>query len=142
MTTTTTQALPHWDMTVVFPSLESTEFEEAFDHYRRHVDDLVQIFDRHDVAAHDTLPMNGETVRAVESVLNASGAIQEEGTTLRSYIASFVSTDSRNTIAQARVSELSQRSVVLSQLFSRFTAWIGSVDVERLIELSPVAAEH
>ncbi len=142
MTTTTTQALPHWDMTVVFPSLESTEFEEAFDHYRRHVDDLVQIFDRHDVAAHDTLPMNGETVRAVESVLNASGAIQEEGTTLRSYIASFVSTDSRNTIAQARVSELSQRSVVLSQLFSRFTAWIGSMDVERLIELSPVAAEH
>lgn len=139
---TTATALPHWDMTSVYPSLESTEFEEGFRSYVAGVDDLVALFDRYDIAKHDRLDVNVQTIEAVEAVLEALSENTDRGITLRAYIMSFVTTDSRNALAQAKMSELSQRSVVLSQLYTRFTAWIGSLDVERLIEASSVAKQH
>ena len=37
---TTAAALPHWDMTVVYPSLDSPEFAEGFADLRRSVSEL------------------------------------------------------------------------------------------------------
>jgi oligoendopeptidase F len=139
---TTATALPHWDMTTVYPSLESAEFDEGFRSYVGGVDDLVALFDRYDIARHDRLDANEKSIEAVEGMLKALSRITDQGITLRAYIMSFVTTDSRNALAQAKMSELSQRSVVLSQLYTRFTAWIGSLDVERLIEASSAARQH
>lgn len=142
MTTTTTAALPHWDMTPVFPGLDSSEFDAAFSAYGAEVDDLLVLFDRLNIRARGDTVTSDETIDAFDSVLDALSAIQESGLTLRAYISSFVSTDSRNTLAQAKASELAQRNVLLSQLFTRFTAWIGSLDVEQLIVRSKVAQSH
>ncbi len=140
--TTAAIALPHWDMSTVFPGLESDEFAGAFRSYIAGVDDLVSLFDGYDIGQREDLEVDGRTVDAVERVLEALSQITERGITLRAYIMSFVATDSRNAQAQAKMSELSQRSVVLTQLYARFTAWIGSLDVERLIEASPAARLH
>src|SRR5207253_3076815 len=45
-------------------------------------------------------------------------------------------------VAQARQSELSQHLVELQKLGTRFVAWLGSIDVEALIERSALAREH
>src|SRR5260370_39532462 len=54
----------------------------------------------------------------------------------------FVTTNSHDTVAQAKLSELQQAMLILSQLGTRLTAWIGSLDVEALSERSTIAREH
>jgi pepF/M3 family oligoendopeptidase len=61
---------------------------------------------------------------------------------MNAYLQSFLATDSRNNLAQAKYSELQQYFARLSLLDTRLTAWLGSLDVEVLIEQSEVAQEH
>lgn len=134
--------LPRWDLSAVFPGLESPEFAEGFESAVRAIDELVATFDRHDVARRDPAPLDEVTVTAFEEVVGQYNAVLEETRTLRAYIEGFVSTDSRNETAQARASELRQKTMLLSLLETRFAAWIGSLDVEALLERSALAREH
>ncbi len=139
---TATQTLPHWDMTVVFPSMESQAFQEGFARVVQDIRDLAQLFDRHAIAKQDILAINDETVSAFESVLQRYNAVLEESRTLNAYINCFVTTNTLDTLAQAKMSEFQQSNMILTQLGIRFAAWIGSLDVEALIERSPLAQSH
>ena len=103
---------------------------------------LAELFDAHDVGQREPAPLDGATIQAVETVLTRYNAVLEAAGTLSAYIHAFVSTDSRDQVAQARRSEFQQHAVRLAQLGTRFTAWIGSLDVEELIARSEVAREH
>ncbi len=140
--TSETSALPHWDMTVIYPGLESPEFAAGFRAVADEIAELAALFDRLGVARRAPAPLDDETVRAVETVIARYNAVLEQAETLGAYIRSFVSTNSRDDQAQARLSELQQHSVRLSQLDTRFTAWIGSLDVEALVARSDVARDH
>src|SRR5437773_1763161 len=129
----TTQALPHWDMAVVYPGLDSPEFEEGFSAVVKDIDDLVALFDRFGVGQREHEPLDAETARAFDTVIERYNAVLDETQTLNAYIQSFFATNSRDNLAQAKLSELQQHTVRLSQLGTRFTAWIGSLDVDELI---------
>jgi len=134
--------LPHWDMTTVYPSLESPEFDAGFRSVIGAIARLGELFDRHGVAKRQPAPLDEATVQAFETVIRAMNAVLEEMRTVSVYINSFVSTDSRNNLAQARQSELQQNAVRLTTLGTRLTAWIGSLDVEALLARSALAREH
>ncbi|MBM3136477.1 MAG: M3 family oligoendopeptidase, partial [Chloroflexi bacterium] len=134
--------LPHWDMTTVYPSLESPEFAAGFRSVIGAIARLGELFDRHGVAKRQPAPLDEATVQAFETVVRAMNAVLEEMRTVSVYINSFVSTDSRNNLAQARQSELQQNAVRLTTLGTRLTAWIGSLDVEALLARSALAREH
>ena len=138
----TRSTLPHWDMTVVYPSLESVEFETGFQSAIQAIEQLVALFDEHNIGLRERAPLDEATVQSLETVLLHFNTVLEETHTLGAYIASFVTTDTRNELAQAKRSELQQHTVKLSLLDTRFTAWIGSLDVGELIERSAVASEH
>src|SRR5262245_61544653 len=121
-------ALPHWDMTVVYPSLESAEFEQGFQAAIRSIDGLTALFDRHGIALRDPAALDEATVAAAERAIERYNAVLKELITLNAYIRSFVTTDSRDERGQARLSELQQQFVRLSQLSTRFTAWLGALD--------------
>ncbi len=140
--TTTPEVLPHWDMTVVFPNLESPEFQAAFAAFIAAIDDLATLFDHYDIRQQPPRPVDAATVNALEAVLPRWNDVLDTGRTIRAYIGSFVTTNSRDDLAQARSSELDQHTVRLSQLGTRFTAWIGGVDVDALVAQSPVAVAH
>jgi oligoendopeptidase F len=139
---TATATLPHWDMTVVFPSIDSAEFNQAFEAYLDQVGDLVRLFDRLRIHDQPSMPTDDAVVSAADAVVTALSTVQESGQTLAAYINSFVTTNSRDAAAQAKMSELSQRRVIVAQLMARFTAWIGSIDVEELIQRSDLLREH
>jgi len=134
--------LPRWDMTVVYPGLESPEFAVGFVAVIKDVGDLEALFDEEGVREGEPATVDGALVAAFERVLDRYNRTLEAVETLRAYIDGFVSTDSRNDVAQARLSELQRHAVRLSQLGTRFVAWIGGLDVETLIERSGVAAAH
>lgn len=141
-TTTGEQSLPHWDMGVIFPGLESPEFRAAFDSATKSIDRLTELFATRGIALREPIPLDAESVQAFESAVTALNALGDDLRTVSAYIMSFVTTDSRNNVAQARMSELQQQNVRLSLLNTRLTAWIGSLDVDALLGQSAIAREH
>jgi pepF/M3 family oligoendopeptidase len=134
--------LPHWDMTVVYPELESKEFDEGFESALNEIDGLVELFDEHGIEKREDVPLNEVTLEAFEAVVDRYNAVLEGIQTTNAYIQSFITTDSYNTQAQARWSTMQAKQVQLTLLATRFSAWVGSLDVEGLIELSPTAKDH
>jgi pepF/M3 family oligoendopeptidase len=134
--------LPHWDMTVVYPDLESTEFEKGFDSAIIDIDGLVEIFDKFGIEKKDNVPLDEATLKAFEAVVNRYNDVLEQIQTTNAYIMSFITTDSYNTLAQAKWSSLQIKQVQLTLLATRFSAWVGSLDVEALIERSQLAKDH
>ena len=140
--TATAQALPHWDMTAFFPGLESPEFDAALGGFAPQIDELAALFNAHGVGARPTAGMDDATVVAFNTVTERLNALLNEQQLLYVYVYCFVTTNSRDNLAQAKLSTLQQQIVRSSQLRTRWTAWIGSLDVNALIKRSDVAQEH
>lgn len=128
-------------MTVIYPGLDSPEFSRGFAAFVAKIDHLAALFDSQQVGpAGDQRAADSAT--AFDEVTNAYNDLLEESETLGNYIYSFLSTNSRDAVAQARFSEYEMQAVRLSKLATRYTAWIGQLDRAKLIEESAVARDH
>ncbi|MBI4788446.1 MAG: M3 family oligoendopeptidase [Chloroflexi bacterium] len=135
-------ALPHWDLSVIYPGLDSPAFLSDFHSITTTLDQLTEFFNARGIAKREPAPLDAATVATFEDAINAANALLDQSRTVGAYITGFVTTDSRDNLAQAKMSELQQQSVRLTQLATRLTAWIGSLDVEELIARSEVARAH
>ena len=134
--------LPRWDMSVVYPGLDSPEYERDLRSAVRALDELEGLFDEAQIDRTES-PMNPDLAAGIlERVLPLYNALSDQMWTLGAYVYAFVSVDSRDEYAQARLSELERHSVRLSKLHTRLTAWAGSQDVDALIERSEQARLH
>ena len=138
----TVSTLPHWDMTVIYPSLASPEFEQGFARVVEHIQQLAQFFDAHLIMEHAPANTIEETASTFDEVVAQLNAVIEETVTLSVYISCFVNTNTQDTLAQAKASELQPPLVTLRQLMTRFTAWIGGLNIETLLQHSQVAQAH
>jgi len=138
----TTNELPHWDMTVVYPSLDSEEFKEGFESTIKIIDELTELFDTNDIRKKGSRHLNDDSIEAFETVVERLNEVLETIQTTNAYIQSFLTTDSRDTTAQSFWSTLQAKQVQLSNLMTRFSAWVGSLDVEDLIGGSDTARAH
>lgn len=139
---TTTTPLPRWDMSVIYPGLETPEFAQGFEHTVQEIATLARLFDTHHIQKQDNLIVDATVVETFETVAEHYNAVLDTTRTLIVYIRCFVDTDSHDNVAQARLSEFQRHQVILGQLATRFTAWIGSLDVAMLMQKSAVAREH
>jgi oligoendopeptidase F len=138
----TTSTLPHWDMTALYPGLQSREFEQGFSDAVREIQELDHLFDSHHIAEQPPLALSDAVIQVFESVLQRYNRVLDTTTTLSVYISCFVATNTQDNLAQARWSELQPPLVTLRNLGTRFSAWIGSLDVAALVERSSLAQEH
>jgi pepF/M3 family oligoendopeptidase len=129
-------------MTPIYPGLASAEFERDFHEVVGEIAGLGDVFERRGVQKQDNVTVDDRLIRAFEEILGRYNDLLERTLTLGAYIRSFVATDSRDELAQARWSELQQHLVDLSKLGTRFTAWIGSLDVDALVQGSALARDH
>ena len=144
----TQQALPHWDLSNVYPSLESHEFEEDMARFRTGLDELDALMAEHQIAVGGLLP---ETASALAGTLNhyldKMNAQMRLGGTLNSYIYGFFSTDSYNTAARRLTSELDALMVRQQRQEMLFRGWLGSVAgrpqlLEAALSLPGTSKEH
>jgi pepF/M3 family oligoendopeptidase len=135
--------LPHWDLSNLFPGFDSLEFETAFNKVIADVQDFLAYMDANGI---DRLPdepaLDDELVATAESLMNRYNQLLDDALAVQVYMYSFLTTDSRNTAVQAKFSILQQSLAKLSLIGTRFTAWVGSIDVEGLLQKSALAAEH
>lgn len=134
---------PRWDLTNVYPSLESKEFKTAVEAFKTQVTDLgdyfIEVVSRTDA---DTPPKElglivGEVVDRFNTAYTLTGTIEP-------YIYSFVSTDSHDKIATRALSEFEQASLPLRNLEVQLKAWLGKVApmLDASLEHSASAKAH
>jgi pepF/M3 family oligoendopeptidase len=131
--------LPRWDMAVVFPSLESPEFNNAVAEFSGAIDSLKAVFDREDI---NKGSVEADPTEKFERALAGMNGLMEKSRTLNAYISAFVTTDSRNETAQAAESSMDMRLAKMRKLQKRLTAWVGSQDVSLLLGRSDLARQH
>ena len=135
-------ALPRWDTSVFATSLDDRAFTDAHERFAADVGRLASLYDHHDVgAAPAHLPSEVE-IAAFDEVLRATNQVSADQTVLRVYVHSFVSTDSRDPLAQGIASQLMQAGATLRELSARLTAWVAALGAEALAAVSAEAAEH
>ena len=134
---------PHWNLTNVYPSLESKEFKSAVFAFKEQVSDLgdyfVEVVNKTNA---NTPPKELGTI--VGEVVDRLNAIYTLSVTIKPYIYSFVSTDSHNKIATRSISEFEQASLPLTNLEVQLKAWMGRIAsaLDDSLEYSPSARAH
>ncbi len=133
----------HWDLTNVYPGLESAEFTSAVDSLDRQLKALEQLFSDQVSKADDKTPVPALAQLAAEVVDRFNECFVLAGT-LRPFIYSFVATDSRNAAAMKRLSEYEQLGVRIEKLDTQFQAWVGRIApvLDEVISANETARAH
>jgi pepF/M3 family oligoendopeptidase len=136
--------LPRWDLTVLYPGLDSPEFAAGFARLLEQIEDLAALFAEAGVRGEpgEEATLDDALVAAFERVLGALNAVDRAMDEIGAYLYGHVTTNSRDELAQARFSELQECRVDLTKLQTRFNAWVGVLPVEELIARSALAAAH
>lgn len=137
----TDTALPHWDVTDVFPSLGSREYASARESLGADIARLQALYDEEDVRAGVELDPE-KAAKTVEVVLPATNGVLDAQRRLEAYASSFVTTDARDEAAQRELAALQATRAELTKLRSRFDAWVAEAGAEELASRSPSAADH
>ncbi|MFZ5921148.1 MAG: M3 family oligoendopeptidase [Chloroflexota bacterium] len=135
--------IPHWDLTNVYPSLESKEFENAVEQVKTQVGELESLF-AEKVSKTDAGTPVPELAGLVGESLNRFNEMYELSGTVRAFIHSFVATDSRDTLAMKKMSEFQMVGVRMQNLAVQFQAWIGKLApvLEAIIAANENATAH
>jgi pepF/M3 family oligoendopeptidase len=135
-------ALPHWDLSNVYPSLKSDAFAGAVGELKIQLDDL---------DGYLAVRLSGLDVRDTAALADAIGGYldridtaERSYWTLYGYVYGFVTTDSYNTTAKRAQSELEALAVRLRKQTVQFQSWIGCVTevLPQVLEHEGVAQEH
>src|SRR5437762_2329920 len=119
----TATALPRWDMSVVFPGLDSEEYKAAFASFKNDIGELEKWFADEAIAKPESPTVDDTVVRRFEKTANDFNAILVKSRILNVYIAAFTTTDSRDELALARRSEMDTELPRLRKLGKQLTAW-------------------
>lgn len=131
--------LPRWDLGVVYPSVDSDAFEAAYAEVVSRTEDLEATFDRLGISHREAGVDGGDAVACLEQILPRLNELAEKARTIYAYLFGHIATDSRDELAQAKWSEFQQLRVRHSLCDTRFTAWVGSLDVDKVIARSDLA---
>ncbi len=138
-----TVSAPRWDLSNVYPSLESSEFKAAVEDYKKKVAALEKFF-KNKLSKTDAKTKAKELAPLVGKAIDQINDIQTLSATIVPFIYGYVTTDSRDKLAMKTMSEFEQASLPMSQLMTRFTAWLGKLapKLDKVIENNASAAEH
>src|SRR5262245_44469246 len=98
--------LPRWDLTPIFPALDSPQFQAAFEKLKQQIARLPALFDEHGVRRREASGVEPSEVRALQAVVGCLNGLLRELETLSSYLGCHVATDAANDLAQSLLSEL------------------------------------
>ncbi len=138
-----TQPLPHWDLSNVFPGLDSEPFRAAVADVAGRIQRLdALLLQRTPGVAAETPP--ADLAPLLAAIVDQFNALLERSSTVGAYIRSFTTTNSRDTEARKRLSEFEQVTLGLDTLGTRLQAWVGTLGdaLEQAIPLEPTLAAH
>lgn len=143
-----TEALPHWDMSSVYPGLEDPEFEAAIAELASQIEAFETFLDENEIREDGKHPEDlgalAEITLGFIDRMNDCARLEDK---ISAYLYSFVSTDSFNQIAKKKLSEHEIVAVRIKRAFIYFQGWLRSAledaeAVSALVEMEPGLAPH
>ena len=130
------QTPPRWDLSNVYPGLDSAELAADLKLFPQMLAALEKEFDEH------AAPLTSDSdpavlAAALNSLVDQTNALITKISTIGSYLHSFVSTDSFNKDALKLLSEYELASVPVQQFNVKFELWLG-----RLAAILPEACKQ
>ena len=133
--------LPLWDLSNVYPSLESKEFTEAIDQLKAQLDELDSYMSERSIHRAGPRPEDSaELAETIGGYADRMNALLQLFGTLGAYVHSFVSTDSYNTTAKRIESELEVLGLRLDRQAVLFQGWIRTISEDP--DALPAALAH
>lgn len=138
-----TSTPPHWDLSNVYPALDSPEFEAALNKLTAQLDAFDAYF-AEVVAKTNTDAPVAETAKIAATIIERFNESNDLAETLGAYIYSFITTDSFDQLAKKMLSQFDLIEVRLRMLGVQAQQWIGAVadQLPAIIENSDVAKAH
>ncbi|MBI5933200.1 MAG: M3 family oligoendopeptidase [Chloroflexi bacterium] len=133
-----------WDMTNVYPSLESKQFKSALKKLSAMLDEL-ETFLAKKVSKANAKTDPKKLGKLLGESVDRLNALYDLSNTIGSYIYAFVTTNSRDQLAMRTLSEYEQVQVRQSILTTQFQAWVGKLGkaaLNKAAKLAPAAKSH
>lgn len=143
--TTDLGQVPRWDLSNVYPSLDSDQFEAAVKDLEVQLDEIEEFQQSHKIEKGVDGPAQSgdDLARVLSELLVKMNAVRRLFTTMGAYVASFTTTDSYNQEARRIESELEQYGVRLRKQEVGFRAWVGGIDsLDELTQQAGALADH
>ena len=134
---------PHWDLSNVYPSLDSPEFNAGLKKLSTQLDQLETLFSKK-ISQRSPDSSVADIATLTDELITRFNESYELAETLGAYIYSFITTDSFDQLAKKILSQFEQTEIRLQMLGTQTKEWIGSVAhlLPEIIESSTLAKEH
>ncbi|WP_169155932.1 M3 family metallopeptidase [Brasilonema bromeliae] len=137
-----TQTLPCWDMSGLYPDIESAEFTSSLQVSIKAIDEFEALCNQYHVGYPLPTILDKNTVARLEKVLVHYNETLETAEPMHNYLRCLMAVDSFNQTVRKHWSTFQVVYARLSLLKTRFSAWLGSLDITQLIADSPLAQEY
>src|SRR5689334_7045643 len=126
------EALPRWDTSNIYSSLDGEDYKAAFAELERHLADLEVFFDAHGIRrlvdpSTERDAALKTAAATLEDVLARVNDLATRNGRLRAFVYAFFTTDSYNAVAAREISKLEILGTRRQKLDVRLRAWIGSL---------------
>ncbi len=133
--------LPHWDLSNVYPGLDSKAFKDAVAEVRAKLDDLDAYLAEHHIGRSGARPEGSQQLaEVIGGFVDRMNDLLRLFGTLEAYVHSFVSTDSYDTTAKRLESELEVLGARLERQGVFFQGWIRTIAEDP--DALPAALQH
>lgn len=122
--------LPHWNLSNVYPGLDSNEFGQAIIEVKVLNEELERYLELHNISRSNTLSKDAdftELAATVAELINRINELYRLVNTLLNYTASYTKTDSYNAEAMQLMSKIQQQIVMAEQTHMRVKGWLGTL---------------
>ena len=138
-----TISAPRWDLSNVYPSLESKEFQAAVASYEKQVAALEKFF-KTKLSQTDAKTKAKELAPLVGKTIDQINKIQSLSATIVPFIYSYVTTNSHDKVAMKTLSEFERASLPMDNLMTQFKAWLGEIapKLEKIVANNKSANAH
>lgn len=139
-------AVPRWDLSNVYPGLESDQFEAAVQDLGTQLDEIDEFQAKHKVKKNEGGPVQSsadELATVLGELVDKMNRVRRLYGTIGAYVASFITTDSFNLTARRIESEVEQQGIRLRKQEVDFRAWVGSMgQLAELTQRPGILADH
>ena len=138
----------HWDVSNIYPGLESDEFSDAVKLLSQKLVELAKFVEMNEIGRDGVVPEDIDLLAViVDGYLVKLNEIRAIYRSMAAFLYAFTTTDSFNTVAGRLFSKLQIQGSELWQLEVRFQGWIGLVNaksskLEEVLAKDETAGQH
>lgn len=139
--------VPRWDLSNVYPDLESKEFQAAVQDLTKQLGQIDAFHEKNAIRKNPRGPAQKDraaVAKVLNELLDMVNSVMRLYSTINAYVASFTTTDSFNKLARRIESEIELHGVRLRKQGVAFQGWVGTLGghLPELVKQAGTLADH